>query len=133
MRITTSILLGGIMSSIAGVGLACEMPKLAIFPAKDQAAGKEAEIRAFAQAYFDSMNAYAGCIQAALAAAGGDAAPEVVKRVYVLRNNAAAAEAEFMMEHYTDLASPFGALSDAAQNALGGAAPAAPPATPPAN
>jgi hypothetical protein len=38
-------------------------------------------------------------------------------------------EAEFMMKLYTDAASPFGALSEAAQQATG--APPA-PATPPA-
>ena len=133
MRITT-IILGGIMSSVAGVSLACDLPKLAIVPARDQMAGKEAEVRAAAQAYFDAMTAYTTCLQAALTAAGGDAAPDLVKRVYVSRNNIAVKEAEFMMKLYTDTASPFGALSDAAQQATGapGSTPAA-PATPPAN
>ena len=128
---STTIIAGGIMSSVAGVSLACDMPKLAVFPAKDQLPAKVAELQTSAKTYFDSMTAYSGCIQAALTAAGGDAAPEVVKRVYVLRNNAAAAEAQFMMKLYTDLTSPFGALSDAAQNAT--APGGAPPATPPAN
>ena len=128
---STTIFAAGIMSSVAGVSLACDMPKLAVFPAKDQLPAKVAELQASAKTYFDSMTAFSGCIQAALTAAGGDAAPDVVKRVYVLRNNAAAAEAEFMMKLYTDLTSPFGALSDAAQNV---AAPGGtPPATPPAN
>ena len=48
------------------------------------------------------MQTYTACIQAELAAAGGDAAPELVKRMLVSRNNAAVAEAEFMMKLFTE-------------------------------
>ena len=82
--------------------MACDLPKLAIIPPKDQIAGKEAEVRTAAGAYFTAMQAYTACIQAELAGAGGDSAPEVVRKVLVARNNAAVAEAEFMMKLFTD-------------------------------
>lgn len=93
---------GGILSAVAGSALACDLPKIAVIPPKEQVAGKEAEIRAAATAYFTAMQAYTACIQAELEAAGGDSAPDVVKRVLVARNNTAVAEAEFMMKLFTE-------------------------------
>lgn len=109
MRITT-IICGGILMSIASGALACELPKLVIIPAKNQVAGKEAEIRTAAGAYFTAMQAYTACIQAELAGAGGDAAPDLVKKVLVARNNTAVAEAEFMMKLFTDNVGPIAAV-----------------------
>jgi hypothetical protein len=91
---------------VAGSALACDLPKLVAIPPKDQIAGKEAEVRAAAAAYFTAMQAYSACIQAELVGAGGDAAPAIVRRVLVARNNAAVAEAEFMMKLYTDNIGP---------------------------
>jgi hypothetical protein len=101
MRITT-IVCGGILASIAGTAIACDLPKLVIIPPKDQVAGKEAAIRAAARGYFTAMQAYTACVQAELVGAGGDAAPTVVKQALVRRNNAAAAEMQFMMKLFTD-------------------------------
>ena len=101
MRITT-IVCGGILASIAGSALACDLPKLVIIPEKDKVAGKEEEVRTAGRAYFAAMQAYTACVQAELAAAGGDAAPSVVKSVLVRRNNSAAAEMQFMMKVFTD-------------------------------
>jgi hypothetical protein len=101
MRFTT-VIGGGILIGIAGDALACDLPKLAVIPPKDQVAGKEAEIRAAASAYFTAMQEYTACIQAELAAAGGESAPDVVKKVLVARNNTAVAEAEFMMKLFTE-------------------------------
>lgn len=100
MRITT-IVCSGILAGIAGSAMACELPKVVIIPPKAQVAGKEAEIRTAAGAYFTAMQAYTACIQAELAGAGGDAAPDLIKKVLVARNNAAVAEAEFMMKLFT--------------------------------
>lgn len=93
---------GIILSGLAGSAFACDLPKLAVIPPKDQVAGKEAEIRAAANTYFTGMQAYTACVQAELAAAGGDSAPDLVKRVLVARNNTAVAEAEFMMKLFTE-------------------------------
>jgi hypothetical protein len=108
MRITT-IICGGILAGIAGSAMACELPKLVVIPAKNQIAGKEAEVRTAAGAYFTAMQAYTACIQAELAGAGGDAAPAIVKKVLVARNNAAVAEAEFVMKVFTDNVGPIAA------------------------
>ena len=103
---TAKLVCGGILTALAGSALACDLPKLAVIPPKDQVAGKEAEIRTAANAYFTAMQAYTACIQAELAAAGGDSAPDVVKRVLVARNNTAVAEAEFMMKLLTENVGP---------------------------
>ena len=117
MRLTT-IISGGLMTGIAGSALACELPKLAVIPPKDEVAGKEVEIRAAANAYFTAMQVYTACVQSELTAAGGESAPDVVKRVLISRNNTAVAEAQFMMKLFTE---NVGAADPAA------AAPAAPP------
>jgi hypothetical protein len=107
------------LCGVAGSALACDLPKLVVIPPKEQVVGKEAEIRMAANAYFTAMQAYTACVQAELAAAGGDAAPDVVKKVLVARNNTAVAEAEFMMKLFTE---SVGGADPAA------AAPGAPPA-----
>jgi len=101
MRLTT-IICSGIFAGIAGSALACELPKIPIIPPKSEIAGKEAEVRTAAAAYFTAMQAYTACVQAELAGAGGEAAPDLLKRVLVARNNTAVAEAEFMMKLFTD-------------------------------
>jgi hypothetical protein len=119
---TTTIICGGLLASLAGSALACELPKLAVIPPKDQVAGKEQEIRAAANAYFTGMQEYTACVQAELAAAGGDAAPALLKAVLVRRNNTAVQEAEFMMKLFTDN------VGASAVPAPGPPAPPAPPA-----
>lgn len=101
MRISTMIC-GGILAGVASNALACDLPKLLAIPPKDQIAGKEAELRTAAAAYFTAMQAYSACVQAELVGAGGEAAPEIIRRVLISRNNTAVAEAEFMMKLYTD-------------------------------
>ena len=108
MRIT-AIICGGILSSIASSALACDLPKLVIIPEKEQVAGKDAEIRAAASAYFTAMQAYTACIQAELVGAGGEAAPGILKQILVSRNNAAVAEAEFVMKVFTENVGAIGA------------------------
>jgi hypothetical protein len=101
MRLTT-IVCGGLLTGVTGTALACDLPKLALIPPKDEVAGKELEIRAAAAEYFLAIQAYTACVQAELAAAGGDTAPDFVKRVLIARNNTAVAEADFMMKLFTD-------------------------------
>jgi hypothetical protein len=105
MRIT-AIVGGAILSGLAGSALACDLPKLVAIPAKDQIAGKEADIRSAAATYFTGIQAYTACIQAELASAGGDSAPALVRQVLVSRNNAAVAEAQFVMKQFTDNVGP---------------------------
>jgi hypothetical protein len=105
MRWTTMVLAGA-LSGVAGTGYACTLPKLAIIPPKAEVAGKEAAINAEANRYFTEMQTYTACVQAELAAAGGDAAPDILRRVLVARNNTAVAEAEFMMKLFTENVAP---------------------------
>ena len=93
--------LAGVMSGVAGTGYACTLPKLAVIPAKDKVAGNEAAIQADTNRYFTEMQAYTACILDELKAAGGDAAPDLLRRILVARNNTAVAEAEFVMKLYT--------------------------------
>jgi hypothetical protein len=90
------------LTGVAGSALACDLPKLAVIPPKDEVAGKEAQIRQEANVYFTAIQAYTACVQSELAAAGGDNAPELIKRVLVSRNNTAVAEAEYMQKLFTD-------------------------------
>jgi hypothetical protein len=119
MRFTTMIG-AALFCGLASTAFACDLPKLVVIPAKEEVPGKEDAIRAAANTYFTAMQAYTQCVQDALRAAGGDAAPDILKRVYVSRNNAAVAEAEFMMKLFTEN--------------VGSADPAGPPppASPPA-
>lgn len=98
--------LAGVMSGIAGPGLACTMPALAVIPPKAEVAGKEAAIQADANRYFTEMQVYTTCVLEELKAAGGDAAPDLLRRVLVSRNNTAVAEAEFMMKLFTENVAP---------------------------
>jgi hypothetical protein len=62
--------------------------------------GRESAVRTAANNYFTAMTAYAACIQQEIVAAGGESAPDLVKRILVSRNNTAVAEAQFMMKLY---------------------------------
>lgn len=105
MRVNAMILVG-VLSGAASTGYACTLPKLAIIPPKAEVAGKEAAIQADANRYFTEMQAYTACVLAELTAAGGDAAPDILRRVLVARNNTAVAEAEFMMKLFTENVAP---------------------------
>ena len=81
------------LCAISSTGFACTLPPLVAIPAKDKIGDQGPAIREATSAYFDAMKAYTECTQAALAAAGGDAAPALTKAVLIQRNNAAVAEA----------------------------------------
>jgi len=90
----TKTIVAGLLVTVAGAAGACEMPKLVLIPAKENAVGKEEGLRAAFQQYRQGMEAYTSCVQAELTAAGGDKAPTLLKTVLVARNNAAVGEAE---------------------------------------
>jgi hypothetical protein len=94
LSVVGAALLGG----IASTALACDMPPLVVIPAKEAIAGQEQQVRDSTAAYFDAMKAFTGCVQAELAAAGGDSAPPVTKAVLVQRNNHAVAEAQAVLK-----------------------------------
>jgi hypothetical protein len=121
MRFAT-IVSASLALGLAGSALACDLPRLIAIPAKDQVAGKEAEIRMAANTYFTAMQAFAACIQQEIAAAGGESAPDLVRRILISRNNTAVAEAQFMMKLFEANVGP----ADPAAAAAPPAAPEAP-------
>jgi hypothetical protein len=94
------------LAGAAHAGLACEMPPLMVIPAAQEAAGKVDQLRAEFDAYYAAMQTYTSCVQAELAAAGGDAAPAYVKTALVQRNNVAVAEVQAMIKIYETNVAP---------------------------
>jgi len=84
----------------------CELPKLLVIPPEDRIAGRERDLFVAANTYFTAIQAYSACLQAELMAAGGDQAPDLVKRVLVTRGNAAVDEANLMMKLFTQRVRP---------------------------
>jgi hypothetical protein len=95
MNVTKTIV-AGLLVTVAGAAGACEIPKLVVIPAKENAIGKEEGLRTAFTQYRQGMETYTQCIQAELTAAGGDKAPATIKAALVLRNNQAVAEVQAM-------------------------------------
>jgi hypothetical protein len=95
------ILWAVLLSQTAGTALACDMPSLIVIPAKEQAAAEAEAVRTRVALYFEAMTAYTQCVQAELAAVGGDNAHPIVRSVLVRRNNAAVAETEAVLKWFT--------------------------------
>jgi hypothetical protein len=97
----TKILYAALFCNAAGIALACDIPPLVVVPDKEDAVGKEDELRAALAKYFAAMQVYTQCVQAELAAAGGENAPQITRAVLVQRNNLAVAEAEAVFKTFT--------------------------------
>ena len=80
--------------ALASSAFACELPPLVVITPRVLDGNEAPAVRKATNAYFEGMTGYVACIQAELAAAGGAAAPALVKAAVVARNNAAVAEAE---------------------------------------
>jgi hypothetical protein len=91
-----------LLAAVAVPAPACDLPKLPVIPAKDQIGDRAPAVTAATSAYFEGMRAYADCIQSAVAAAGGDAAPASVKAAWAARSSAAVAEAQAVDELYQE-------------------------------
>jgi hypothetical protein len=98
----TKILCTGLLSGIGGVGFACDLPALVAIPAKGDVGDKGPQVSAEVAAYVESLRTYTACVQAELAAAGGDSAPPIIKAVLVQRNNLAVAEGQAVMKQYNE-------------------------------
>ena len=108
--INKATLLTVLLGSIGSAALACDHPPLPVIPPPDGLSERDKErVQEDVVKYFDGMRVYAGCVQAELTAAGGDAAPSSVKSALVARNNAAVVEAQAVIklyEPYSPKASP---------------------------
>jgi hypothetical protein len=110
MRLTHTLLVG-LLVAAAGTATACEVPMLVPIPPKENNAGKEQNLRDAYLKYREGMQAYTRCVQAELTAAGGDAAPTVIKAALVQRNNQAVAEVTAMDKLFTENVGPIGAAA----------------------
>lgn len=100
------ILYGSLLLLANVAAAACELPALMVVPPAgtvDDFAGRRiAEM----QRYVAGIRDYTACVQAELAAAGGDAAPESLRNTLIRRNNAAVAEAKVVMELFGERVAP---------------------------
>jgi hypothetical protein len=99
MRFAT-IITSGLLTGVAGNALACDLPKLAVIPPKEEVAGKEAAIEADTARYLQEITVYQACIGQEYQAAGGNDAPDIIKRVLGLRAQAATEEESFVKKLY---------------------------------
>jgi hypothetical protein len=103
----TKVLCTALLSGITLTGLACENPPLAQVPTGENLSERaERRVREEVAAYFAAMQTYTACLQAELAAAGGEEAPQLTKAALVVRNNGAVAEAEAVMRLFNDHIGP---------------------------
>lgn len=94
-----------IMTLLAGSGaaaIACENPPLVQIPAGGLDERARQRVADDFGEYIEAMKVYTACIQAELAAAGGDNAPPLMKAALVMRNNGAVAEVNAMIKVFND-------------------------------
>ena len=119
MTIRATYVVGGLLLTVvAAPALACDLPKIPVIPARDQIGDQAPAVTAATSAYFEGMRAYADCIEAALAAAGGDAAPASFKVAIIERNNAAVVEAQEVQKLYQERVSVGQTATPGSENAL---------------
>lgn len=94
----SKLFVAALLCGLASPGFACTNPPLVQVPNKNVSDGDRQRITAAVGAYFEAMKAYTSCLQAELAAAGGDSAAPLMKSAYVVRNNGAVAEVEAVLK-----------------------------------
>jgi len=99
------VLYGLLLLFINAAAAACERPSLVIIAA-EHIGDDTAQLIAGMQRYVAGTKDYMACVQAELTAAGGDAAPTVLRNVLIRRNNAAVAEAEAVATLFTERVAP---------------------------
>jgi hypothetical protein len=85
---------------------ACDLPALMVIPAAGTVDDFAGQRIGQMQRYVTGIRDYTACLQAELAAAGGDAAPASVRDVLIDRNNAAVAEARVVMDLFAERVAP---------------------------
>jgi hypothetical protein len=91
-----------LLGALALPATACDLPKLPVIPEADKIGDQAGFVSAATGAYFDGIRTYADCIESALAAAGGDAAPASVKSVFAERANAVVVEAQAVQKLFQE-------------------------------
>ena len=83
--------------------VACDLPRLASIPEEvDDVAAVLVDVRR----YSDAIVEYTSCLRTELEAAGGDAAPALVRSVIIARNNHAVAEHKAVTDLYAERVGP---------------------------
>lgn len=100
------ILCGSLLLCVNAVASACDLPALVILPAAGNAGDASAQLIVDMQRYVGGIRAYTACVQAEIAAAGGDSAPESLRTLLVRRNNGAVAEAKALMQLFGERVAP---------------------------
>lgn len=101
-----SVLWGLLLFGLNAAAAACEVPRLIAIPAAQDVDHDTPALIVAMQGYVAGIKNYVACIQADLAAAGGDAAPESLRNVLIRRNNAAVGEAEAMVALFAARVAP---------------------------
>lgn len=101
-----SALCGLLLLGLNALAAACEVPRLVAIPAADDVGQETPGLIVAMQGYVAGIKDYVACIQADLAAAGGDAAPESLRNALIRRNNAAVGEAEAMVALFAARVAP---------------------------
>jgi len=100
------ILYGSLLYCVNAAAAACDLPALVILPAPGTVGDASAQLIVDMQRYVGGIKSYTACVQAELAAAGGDAAPETLRALLTRRNNGAVAEAEALMGLFSERVAP---------------------------
>ena len=100
------ILCGSLLLCVNAVASACDLPALVILPAPGTAGDASAQLIVDMQRYVGGIRAYTACVQAEIAAAGGDSASESLRTLLIRRNNGAVAEAKALMELFGERVAP---------------------------
>jgi len=100
------MLYGSLLLCVNAVASACDLPALVILPGPGSAGDATAELIVDMQRYVGGIRAYTACVQAEIAAAGGDSAPEALRTLLIRRNNGAVAEAKALMELFGERVAP---------------------------
>jgi hypothetical protein len=104
------VLVGLLLAAVNATALACDLPKLIAVPDTGKVGNESSRLIVEMQSYVTGIRAYTACIQAELAAAGGDAAPESLRGTLITRNNAAVDEARTVIALFGERVAPIDEL-----------------------
>src|SRR5262245_34898577 len=97
---------GSLLLVMSTAAAACDLPALMVVPAAGTVDDFAGQRIAQMQRYVTGIREYTACLQAELAAAGGDAAPASLRNALIDRNNAAVAEARAVMDLFGERVAP---------------------------
>ena len=97
---------GLLLLAVNAAASACDLPTPVAIPEDGRLGENSAQLFVGTQRYVAGIRAYTGCVQAELAAAGGDSAPELLRTQLIARNNNAVAEARAVLAIFDERVAP---------------------------